>query len=178
MGTNEDHPDYCFAEQSRELLPQATASAAAGSSGAAAKQARQGPLGTAGATVFEEICAIVGGVFEGLASNRKHFFATNNCYELFGFDFMVDDAMRVWLLEANPDPSMKMYGRDRDSVLCKCSPLCEVPPESVFRRVYERPKPQFSLKAALARLRQAGAEYNKAAKQQSKGAGTGAGTAQ
>ena len=128
--------------------------------------------------LFEDICAIVGGVFKGLASNRKHFFATNNCYELFGFDFMVDDAMRVWLLEANPDPSMKMYGRDRDSVLCKCSPLCEVPPESVFRRVYERPKPQFSLKAALARLRQAGAEYNKAAKQQSKGGGTGAGTAQ
>ena len=114
------------------------------------------------------MCAIVGEVFKGLASNRKHFFATNNCYELFGFDFMVDDAMGVWLLEANPDPSMKMYGRDRDSVLLKCNPLREVP-ASVFRRVFERPKPQFSLKEALARLRQAGAEYNAAARTKQQG---------
>jgi len=28
------------------------------------------------------------------------------CFELFGFDFMIDDALNVWLIEINTNPSI------------------------------------------------------------------------
>jgi D-alanine-D-alanine ligase-like ATP-grasp enzyme len=28
----------------------------------------------------------------------------NNCFELFGYDFLIDDDFRVWLIEINENP--------------------------------------------------------------------------
>lgn len=28
----------------------------------------------------------------------------NNCFELYGFDFIIDEDLRVWLIEANRNP--------------------------------------------------------------------------
>ena len=36
--------------------------------------------------------------------------AHNNCFELFGFDLMVDEDWKVWLLEANAEPDFKQTG--------------------------------------------------------------------
>ena len=35
-----------------------------------------------------------------MVDNRK------NCFEFFGYDFMVDENLRVWLIEVNSSPSM------------------------------------------------------------------------
>merc|ERR1712137_1250494 len=54
----------------------------------------------------------MGHVFQHVAENKRHFFALYNCFEFFGFDFLVDqDGVNTWLLEVNPEPSMKIYER-------------------------------------------------------------------
>lgn len=37
---------------------------------------------------------------QDMVDNRK------NCFEFFGYDFMVDENLRVWLIEVNSSPSM------------------------------------------------------------------------
>ena len=37
---------------------------------------------------------------QDMVNNRK------NSFELFGYDFMVDEDLRVWLIEVNSSPSM------------------------------------------------------------------------
>ena len=31
-----------------------------------------------------------------------------NCYELFGLDFIIDENYKVWLLEVNTNPSLEL----------------------------------------------------------------------
>jgi len=38
------------------------------------------------------------------------FSAKNNCFEIFGLDFMIDDDWGVWLLEANAEPDLSKAG--------------------------------------------------------------------
>ena len=42
------------------------------------------------ASVFEEMKAICKTLFNELSKDRKKFFTLENCFELFGLDFMVD----------------------------------------------------------------------------------------
>jgi len=37
---------------------------------------------------------------QDIVNNRK------NSFEFFGYDFMVDDELKVWLIEVNSSPSM------------------------------------------------------------------------
>jgi hypothetical protein len=39
--------------------------------------------------LWDRMCAVVAAVFLSLSTNRRHLFVMPNCYELFGFDFMV-----------------------------------------------------------------------------------------
>ena len=51
-----------------------------------------------------------------LGRSSQRFFPLPNTYELFGLDFLVDDTGKVWILEANPEPSMGMFGKTRACV--------------------------------------------------------------
>ena len=54
---------------------------------------------------MEQIRGIVKNVFDAtnhIIEKTKRYFN----FELFGFDFMIDDQLKVWLLEANSDPSL------------------------------------------------------------------------
>lgn len=52
-----------------------------------------------------------------------------SCFQFFGLDYLVDDAMKPWLLEVNATPSMKVggWGQEHQSgvrmgikMLCVC----------------------------------------------------------
>lgn len=43
-------------------------------------------------------------------SGELSFFPLPNCFELFGFDLLVDDVWHVWLLEANAEPDFAQTG--------------------------------------------------------------------
>jgi len=169
MSSNEDHRDYDRSRQNVELLPSLPPLPPVAPAGAGAYQQQQHhPLGdrATAEAAYESICEIVEELWGALSANRKHFFALPNCWELFGLDFMLDEQHKVWLLEANPDPSMKMFGgpRFREQMLGGLpSPLpdgeaLEAAAPGAFRQVYEKP-PEYSLKEALRRLRAAGQGY-------------------
>jgi len=45
-----------------------------------------------------------------VASTELTFQAATNCFELFGFDFMLDDEWNCWFLEANAEPDLSKAG--------------------------------------------------------------------
>ncbi|KAF2244451.1 tubulin-tyrosine ligase [Trematosphaeria pertusa] len=66
-------------------------------------------------TIFKQICAVTGEVFEAAARSMSiHFQPLPNAFELFGLDFMVsverDGELRAWLLEVNAFPDFRQTG--------------------------------------------------------------------
>lgn len=63
--------------------------------------------------VFDQICGVTGEVFEAAARGMMvHFQTLPNAFELFGVDFMVDEAGTVWLLELNAYPDFAQTGEE------------------------------------------------------------------
>lgn len=61
--------------------------------------------------VFNKIKDIIIKTFITVENEMKReFFAQvpyrNNCFQLFGFDIMIDDKLNAWLLEVNQNPSL------------------------------------------------------------------------
>lgn len=44
---------------------------------------------------------------ETLESVRENMIARKSTFQIFGFDFMVDDHYKVWLIEVNSSPTME-----------------------------------------------------------------------
>lgn len=64
-------------------------------------------------SVFEQICSVTGEIFEAAARAMPvHFQTLPNAFEVFGLDFMVDEAGETWLLEVNAFPDFKQTGGD------------------------------------------------------------------
>ncbi|CAK4233125.1 unnamed protein product [Aphanomyces euteiches] len=97
-----------------------------------------------GTSILHQIHDICRHAFRCLATNRRHFFSLPNCYEIFGFDFLVDINGRVLLLEANPDPSLAMYNGE---AILPSSPL-DIGVPSTFAQVFSLQK-----ELAFARLK-------------------------
>ena len=66
--------------------------------------------GEAAAGVFGRVCQVVGDVFAAVSPEQTTFMSLPNCFELFGFDFLLDEAFHVWFLEANAEPDFKQTG--------------------------------------------------------------------
>lgn len=56
-----------------------------------------------------DVNALIGETFDAV-SNELTFFTLPNCWELFGFDLMLDENWHVWLLEANAEPDLQQTG--------------------------------------------------------------------
>ncbi|PGH30599.1 5'/3'-nucleotidase SurE [[Emmonsia] crescens] len=62
-------------------------------------------------TVYEQICAVTGEVFEAAARGMLvHFQTLPNAFEVFGVDFLVDVHGKAWLLELNAFPDFQQTG--------------------------------------------------------------------
>lgn len=68
--------------------------------------------------VFDQICAVTGEVFEAAARGMLiHFQTLPNAFELFGVDFLVDEAGTAWLLELNAFPDFGQTGEELKEVV-------------------------------------------------------------
>ncbi|ETW07522.1 hypothetical protein H310_02023 [Aphanomyces invadans] len=61
-------------------------------------------------TMLADIGAITKDVFAAYRGEFSVFQPLPNCFEVYGVDFIVDDDLRVWLLEVNPGPDFKQTG--------------------------------------------------------------------
>mmetsp|Transcript_2633 Transcript_2633/g.7837 ORF Transcript_2633/g.7837 Transcript_2633/m.7837 type:complete len:443 (-) Transcript_2633:1024-2352(-) len=66
--------------------------------------------------VTQKARAIIGECLEAV-SHELTFFPLPDCFALFGFDLMVDQEWRVWLLEANADPDFAQTGERLQGVV-------------------------------------------------------------
>lgn len=61
------------------------------------------------ATVFNQISRTV---IRSLQSVKKSIISDKHCFELYGYDLMLDDALKIWLIEVNASPSLTASSRD------------------------------------------------------------------
>ena len=62
----------------------------------------------------------------------------DNCFELMGFDIMIDNQMKPWLLEVNSSPAMSMDGpadqRVKPDLLKDTFKLIDFEPMEVYQK--------------------------------------------
>ena len=69
-------------------------------------------------SVYGQICTVTGEVFEAAARGMMiHFQPLPNAFELFGLDFMVDEAGVAWLLEVNAFPDFAQTGSELNHLI-------------------------------------------------------------
>lgn len=68
--------------------------------------------------IFAQICAITGEIFEAAAKGMMvHFQTLPNAFEVFGVDFLVDEAGTAWLLEVNAFPDFRQTGSELSGIV-------------------------------------------------------------
>ncbi|CAA94694.1 P-body associated protein Pby1 [Schizosaccharomyces pombe] len=68
--------------------------------------------------IFKSILNIIGDVFEAAATTQGiHFQPLENCFEIFGVDFLVDCESQVYLLEVNSYPDFKQTGKNLSNII-------------------------------------------------------------
>ncbi|PVU96074.1 hypothetical protein BB561_001416 [Smittium simulii] len=60
--------------------------------------------------IYSQIKLITKDLFDAVSSQHITFQAWQNCFEVFGLDFVVDSSLDVYLLEANAYPDFKQTG--------------------------------------------------------------------
>ncbi|PWA02853.1 hypothetical protein BB558_000991 [Smittium angustum] len=83
---------------------------------------KQTELGTSVSTedlehIYTQIKSLTADVFHASVSQPTMFQVWENCFELFGLDFMVDDKLNVFFLEANAYPDFKQTGDRLNSLV-------------------------------------------------------------
>ena len=69
-------------------------------------------------SVYDQICAATGTLFEAAAREQMiHFQTLENAFEIFGVDWMVDEKGVAWLLEVNAFPDFKQSGEELKHVV-------------------------------------------------------------
>ncbi|KAL6055630.1 putative tubulin--tyrosine ligase pby1 [Balamuthia mandrillaris] len=68
-------------------------------------------------SIFAQCCRVVEDTFRAVFREFGAFMALPNCFELFGYDFLVDEKGKVWLLEINAGPDFKQTGSRLDYII-------------------------------------------------------------
>lgn len=70
--------------------------------------------------IFRQVCTVTGEVFEAAArAMMVHFQPLPFAFEVFGLDYLVDEAGAAWLLEVNAFPDFKQTGEGLRSVVAE-----------------------------------------------------------
>jgi tubulin---tyrosine ligase len=64
------------------------------------------------ANALSQILPLTGALFRAAAAQPTNFQPLPNCFEVFGIDWLVDDAGKVWLLEVNAFPDFAQTGSE------------------------------------------------------------------
>ncbi|CAF0800267.1 unnamed protein product [Didymodactylos carnosus] len=67
--------------------------------------------------IYEQIKLIVKEIFGGLHHEISLFQPIQNCFEIYGFDFIIDRNLTVYFLEANAYPDFKQTGADLSVII-------------------------------------------------------------
>ena len=67
--------------------------------------------------IKHDVLSITGELFKVFENEYTVFAPMNNCFEIFGLDFMVDDNFQTSLLEVNPGPDFLQTGNKLKSVI-------------------------------------------------------------
>ena len=63
-----------------------------------------------------------------------------NSFELFGFDFMIDEDFRVWLIEVNTNPYIGIHNKGMKNILPEMfTDLCKITIDPMFEEGVEAP---------------------------------------
>jgi len=76
-----------------------------------------------GKGIWSQMMNICRSTFRELGKDGKKFLALPNTYEVFGLDFLLDSERNVYLLEANPEPSLGMFHKTREEIIGAGDPL-------------------------------------------------------
>eukprot|EP00475_Leptophrys_vorax_P036925 TRINITY_DN6309_c0_g1_i1.p2 TRINITY_DN6309_c0_g1~~TRINITY_DN6309_c0_g1_i1.p2 ORF type:complete len:420 (-),score=125.97 TRINITY_DN6309_c0_g1_i1:1567-2826(-) len=77
--------------------------------------------------IFQQMKLILAEVFEAVVNEASVFQPLPNCFEIYGFDFLVDENSQVYVLEANAFPDFKQTGERLEDLIT-----------SLFVRVLEK----------------------------------------
>jgi len=70
-------------------------------------------------SIIQQIHNTTSDLFKAAASQPTNFQALPNAFEVFGLDFLVDEAHSIWLLEVNAFPDFKQTGEELKEVVIK-----------------------------------------------------------
>jgi tubulin--tyrosine ligase len=67
--------------------------------------------------IFDQMKVILADVFEAVVNEASVFQPLPNCFEIYGFDFLVDENLQVYVLEANAFPDFKQTGERLEGLI-------------------------------------------------------------
>lgn len=66
-----------------------------------------------------------------------------NCFELLGFDFMIDEDFRTWLIECNTNPSLSLHNKSLKPILPKMlNEMFKIVLDPIFDSYNSAPNPE------------------------------------
>lgn len=100
--------------------------------------------------IFAQMQRLVRAAFASVVDSRRKFFLIAHCFEYFGLDFLVDEHLKVWLLEVNACADLSGFNKHYEhlakgvleDIIALCidpifPPYCAKPQPSGFHLVFQ-----------------------------------------
>lgn len=105
--------------------------------------------------IFEQMQRILADTFDACAGEMTTFQTMPNAFELFGFDFLIDEDRKVYLLEANSVSTAYWYNLNKISHLIVSSSLLRL-----STRILSKPVPGSSMSSRICSMKQSASRWS------------------